>query len=43
MRFTARKMEGIQMNVLVIFAHPNPKSLNAAILKEVERTHPDGL
>jgi NAD(P)H dehydrogenase (quinone) len=25
------------MNVLIVYAHPNPKSLNAAILKEVER------
>jgi NAD(P)H dehydrogenase (quinone) len=30
------------MNVLVVYAHPNPKSFNAAILEQVERGLKDG-
>lgn len=30
------------MNVLIIYAHPNPKSFNHAILEEVERGLRDG-
>ncbi len=30
------------MNVLVVYAHPNPKSFNAAILSQIERGLKDG-
>jgi NAD(P)H dehydrogenase (quinone) len=36
------KMRGVAMRVLVVYAHPNPRSFTHAVLKEVERGLADG-